>query len=1089
MLIPSANTKQSEAMKIVNFSYLIFHAFWLVVLNFTLTFSVWAEPEACGTPTTVSLYAGQSIEAGTVTASNDLENLYIRYTTANSWTLVESHLAVVPLPEQLPQNKSGNPEVGHFPYSAVHSSTVEHIYTIPISDISSVISTFYMAAHADVQLLNESGTVVQKEGAWADGEPFPGKSWATYFAYSLQPCKLRLQNVRPSAALPGEVVTLYLEGGSPTADTDVFLAGQEIPAIWASTDTMDTVSTAEFTVPEDARSGPLFLTQGNVSSNAVWFSVSNISVESPLAEDVVLDELGLPVAVNLLLVSIAPEHATYAEAERLAAIVNATIVGRVSLANAYQFRLPTASLLELRAAVALLEAEPVVTAVLENRPRGNLAVDWATDKGLDGQRHSNRVVEGADLYNQKSAADAFLPLFTAIGVIETGVDFDAGDFDGYGENSTSRSNNIGIYSKDTDFYSRWYQNKCDLEVVEHGTTVSGLVAAEIGDGGTERGMNAGLLAGLDENAHGGFNILVDNDYKDKEIEWAHGAFASSQRALEAGASVLNWSFAIHKIGAARSNCEALTVDTTCSTRDHAYSETYFNAYQNTASQFLKNVETEYPRAVVVAAAANSDTPVVKETALWAIDSPSLIVVGSHDYGDDGETGIEKIGYSNYGSKVDISAAGRVKQSDGTEGQGTSYAAPLVTATVAVMQSINPDLTPADIRRMLRSSALPIPNNVVKQNRDCWAKDDVVTAPLSDGGGNGARLNVEGAVQTAIESLSSKTVPQGDKIEVDLPLLSGDVVKEIAVTVPEEVFDKVDILFLVDVSGSYGNDINQFKAQAVELVNAFQGAGRNVQVGLATFSDFPISPYGSVYSGDYAYQLEQPLTEDPSAVIGAINGITLHGGSDGPESQLEALYQVTTGEGRIIADHPEANIAPSDVGWRDGSFRLIFLATDAGFHNADVEAAYPGSGWIDTVSQLTGSKIRVYGLQSGGNITDVVNIVSETGGETFVLSRDSSEIVDAVVAALDGASSKVDIELVTIGDFAGLIKSITNNEGGDPTYTDVAPGETRIFNVTFSRGWFSRDPTADHVFSLRLQIVAEDVAVILEYPVIVHVKLR
>ena len=351
---------------------------------------------------------------------------------------------------------------------------------------------------------------------------------------------------------------------------------------------------------------------------------------------------------------------------------------------------------------------------------------------------------------------------------------------------------------------------------------------------------------------------------------------------------------------------------------------------------------------------------------------------------------------------------------------------------------------------------------------------------------GARLNVKEAIQAAINSLEGKTVPKGDLVEVELKFATGDVTKSVEVTVPSgDVFDKVDILFLVDVSGSYGDDITQFKNKAVGLVDAFHGAGKNVQTGVATFSDFPISPYGSASSGDYAYMLNQPLTADSAAAIAAINGISLHYGADGPESQLEALYQAATGAGRTVAGHPGADIAPSSVGWRSGSFPIIFLATDAGFHNSDFEIGYPGAERTQTLSELTSRGIRIYGLQSGGSISDVVSIVADTGGESFTLSRNSSEIVDAVIAALEGASSSVDIRLVPNGDFAELIQSITPEDG----YQDVRSGETRTFDVTFSRHLWKRDPTADHIFSLRLEVVAEGVAVIMEIPVTVHVKFR
>ena len=81
--------------------------------------------------------------------------------------------------------------------------------------------------------------------------------------------------------------------------------------------------------------------------------------------------------------------------------------------------------------------------------------------------------------------------------------------------------------------------------------------------------------------------------------------------------------------------------------------------------------------------------------------------------DDAE--VKRSSYSNYGDKVDIAAAGSVMGfSNGPSvdsNWGTSYSTPLVAATVGLMQSINPNLTPSQIRSMLRSSALPVQNTV------------------------------------------------------------------------------------------------------------------------------------------------------------------------------------------------------------------------------------------------------------------------------------------------------------------------------------------------------------------------------------------
>ena len=83
-------------------------------------------------------------------------------------------------------------------------------------------------------------------------------------------------------------------------------------------------------------------------------------------------------------------------------------------------------------------------------------------------------------------------------------------------------------------------------------------------------------------------------------------------------------------------------------------------------------------------------------------------------------------YSNYGSSVDIAAPGgpggilsllnggsRTADSNWTYGykQGTSMSTPIVTGIVALVLSVNPSLTPAQVESIIESSARPFPSGV------------------------------------------------------------------------------------------------------------------------------------------------------------------------------------------------------------------------------------------------------------------------------------------------------------------------------------------------------------------------------------------
>jgi len=156
--------------------------------------SVISEP--CGAAEEYTLYAGQTIDAGTVTIANDAENLCVTFnTTAGDWIIVETHLHLAATVDGIPQ-KNGNPIPGQFDhkreYDFAEGVQIDE-YCFNIGDLNfDENECLVVAAHASLTKIigydNEGNPIYQQETGWADGEDFPGKNWATYFNYCLQDC-------------------------------------------------------------------------------------------------------------------------------------------------------------------------------------------------------------------------------------------------------------------------------------------------------------------------------------------------------------------------------------------------------------------------------------------------------------------------------------------------------------------------------------------------------------------------------------------------------------------------------------------------------------------------------------------------------------------------------------------------------------------------------------------------------------------------------------------------------------------------------------------------------------------------------------
>lgn len=151
--------------------------------------AVWNAPAQaqCNAPTTVTLYAGRTLDAGTVSVSNDTVNLYVQYSTASPWVLTAAHLAVADSLAGIPQTKTKNPIPGRFPYSATFDPEVTSFtFTIPLSNYNPG-QTLFIAAHA-VVLAPFQGSGGGTQTGWGYGPGFPGANWATYFQYTVASC-------------------------------------------------------------------------------------------------------------------------------------------------------------------------------------------------------------------------------------------------------------------------------------------------------------------------------------------------------------------------------------------------------------------------------------------------------------------------------------------------------------------------------------------------------------------------------------------------------------------------------------------------------------------------------------------------------------------------------------------------------------------------------------------------------------------------------------------------------------------------------------------------------------------------------------
>jgi hypothetical protein len=234
-----------------------------------------------------------------------------------------------------------------------------------------------------------------------------------------------------------------------------------------------------------------------------------------------------------------------------------------------------------------------------------------------------------------------------------------------------------------------------------------------------------------------------------------------------------------------------------------------------------------------------------------------------------------------------------------------------------------------------------------------------------------------------------TVRPGESLEV-----------EKTVTLPV-IPPKLDLVLIVDLSGSYWDDLPNIKSKAPNIFTGIRASVSDSQFGLATFVDFPFYVWGDPYWGDYAYSLDQNLTTDQSTWLVAVNAMNTRNGYDEPESQYEALYQAATGMGREISGYTIP--AGQNPDWRDGVTRVIAITTDASFHNSGDGGGpfpYPGASRDDTVAALNSQGIKVIAIKAPGSTTQMDDVANATGGAVTYTGSTSAEIVSAILGALE-----------------------------------------------------------------------------------------
>ncbi len=342
-------------------------------------------------------------------------------------------------------------------------------------------------------------------------------------------------------------------------------------------------------------------------------------------------------------------------AEQLATSLGGTIVGQVPEIDFYQLEVPATTRAELDALIAQAKANPNVTSVGYNGvPQLNQTCPAQSDNA-DIAREDQCPFAETEYYQAVTMFDAFREHLTLhrvrVGVVDTGVDPATGEFD------------------DVDIF---YLNNTvgppeDPHPGRHGTAVAGVIAAD----DDFSGVNGVASRFLQDNLH----LVVGS------VRSTAGFIVYTTMAASAGADIINLScgwdtsrpdFEIMWDTWLRVMGHRSTVLFVCSAGNEMTELTGFNYAPGGIG---------LPNVITVAATARCE--------------PTVLSIASGS-----------------GSAVDIAAPGIDVPVVGPGGgyvpaSGTSFSAPMVASLAAILKSIRPTLSPAQVKQYITANAYPL----------------------------------------------------------------------------------------------------------------------------------------------------------------------------------------------------------------------------------------------------------------------------------------------------------------------------------------------------------------------------------------------
>lgn len=216
--------------------------------------------------------------------------------------------------------------------------------------------------------------------------------------------------------------------------------------------------------------------------------------------------------------------------------------------------------------------------------------------------------------------------------------------------------------------------------------------------------------------------------------------------------------------------------------------------------------------------------------------------------------------------------------------------------------------------------------------------------------------------------------------------------------PATATNALDLIFVIDTTGSMADDIAEVKRRAVEIINQVAANSPDWRIAVVTYRDHPQPPYGD--PGDYVSQLDLPFSANQTEIISKINAIQVGGGGDGPEAVFAGLLH---GIGQP---------------WRDGVRKILILMGDAPPHDPDPILGYTYQIVLQAAYDVDPASIFPILIESANAVRFPFQVLADGSSGRLFYAANASEVVPILLSTIDAATGTqlsigLDVQVVSL----------------------------------------------------------------------------